>query len=132
MAIVKGSEAQRQLFEILTDFVCQGTPQDLAGGRGAATSGVMVKSNLGFSERGFTMGKRTSEQNGCGVAPTVVTKVTYCIPWKVASQLAHSIQHAGIGSKVDFASRRIYRLPPLPPTSPRVENLRIACWMGCR
>ena len=31
-------------------------------------------------ERGLTEGKRPSEQSGCGGAPTVVTKVTYCIP----------------------------------------------------
>lgn len=39
----------------LGDFVCQGVP-----------------------ERGFTSSEHTSEQNECGVALTVVTKVIYC------------------------------------------------------
>ena len=50
-------------------------------------SGVMVKQHVGLLEKCFTEGKCTSEQNGCGVSSTVVTKVTYCIPYKVALQV---------------------------------------------
>ena len=84
-----------------------GDPLDLVGGIRPATCGVMVKQHVGLLERGVFPGKTAIEQNGWGVAPTVVAKVTYCVPLKVASQLAPGIQHAGVGSKVNFAPRRI-------------------------
>ena len=77
-AILQRPAAHKELLMLSCDFVCQDLPQVLAGGMRPAGSGPQVEQHVGLQERGLTQGKRTSEQNGYRVTPTVMTKVTYC------------------------------------------------------
>ena len=67
------------LSSVFNRFCAPGRNPRILPAGGGQRSGDMVKHYLVLLERGFTQEKRTS-QNGCGVAPTVVTEVTDYIP----------------------------------------------------
>ena len=112
-------------------------PPKKVGGRGAAGSGPLLKQHSGVPGEVFAWGKHHSSETGYLQALANVTKVTFAflkreVNTKVRTNLYrgmhwNSVARHAVGlCNVIAQARRIYRLPPLPPTS---QNRCLDDWM---